>query len=81
MKQDKVFIEKYSFPSFLVIISISIIFRLCHAGQKKIYHIDELISFQCVNTTFGDKGGWLGESFICIIPLIEVAQLKECLRG
>ena len=57
MKQDKVFIEKYSFPSFLVIISISIIFRLCHAGQKKIYHIDELISFQCVNTTFGDKGG------------------------
>lgn len=55
MKQDKVFIEKYSFLFFLVIISISIIFRLYHAGQKKIYHVDELNSYQYVNTTFGDK--------------------------
>lgn len=55
MKQDKVFIEKYSFLFFLLIISISISFRLYHAGQKKIYHVDELISYQCVNTTFRDK--------------------------
>jgi hypothetical protein len=88
MKQNKVIFEKYSSLSLLVIISISIIFRIYHSGQKKIYHVDELSSFQIINRTYANskevqkfKDKWMtGSDYIDSFFTIKKENLKKDIK-
>jgi hypothetical protein len=88
VEKKKVYRKKYLSLLILIMISISILFRLYHAQQKKIYHIDELFSFQIINTTLYDRekhqkfaGKWIaGSKYINYYFTIEKQKFKRDLK-
>lgn len=87
MKQIKVLLEKYSFLTLLIVISISIAFRLYHSGQKKIFQVDELLSFQIINRALSKlpvqkfKDKWMtGSDYIDSFFTIKNENLKEDIK-
>jgi len=87
MEKIKAFTQKYNFFLLLTIIAFAATLRIYYTYQREAFHIDEIISFQTINTssklkheTFDQKykHNWInGKEFIDYYFTIHKKNLKK----